>query len=108
MVPEGSVDIQVYLFDLCGEGMSLLLHFLEDKEKDKVMDWKLQKEPSQIFKKWQRLQSSDLIFSFVVLFDFLDVQQQSPGLTSELQRDAFVHTFHQLNTHAKEPQKDSN
>lgn len=38
VVPEGSVDIQVYLFDLCGEGMSLLLHFLEDKEKDKVMD----------------------------------------------------------------------
>lgn len=57
--------------------------------------------------KWHRLQSSDLIFSFVVLLDFLDVQQQSPGLTSELQRDAFIHTFHQLHTHVKEPQKDT-
>lgn len=38
VVPEGSVDIQVYLFDLCWEGTSLELHFLE--EKDKETSWK--------------------------------------------------------------------
>lgn len=30
VVPEGSVDVQVNLFDLSGEATSLLLHFLED------------------------------------------------------------------------------
>lgn len=33
VVPEGSVDVQVNLFDLGGEATSLLLHFLEDKFK---------------------------------------------------------------------------
>lgn len=33
VVPEGSVDIQVNLFDLSGEATSLLLHFLEDRLK---------------------------------------------------------------------------
>lgn len=46
VVPEGSVDVQVYLFYLCWEGASLLLHFLEDKEK--VMAWKHQKQLSRI------------------------------------------------------------
>lgn len=34
VVPEGSVDIQVNLFDLGGEATSLLLHFLEDRQKN--------------------------------------------------------------------------
>lgn len=38
VVPEGSVDIQVYLFDLRREATSLELHFLE--EKDKETCWK--------------------------------------------------------------------
>lgn len=37
VVPEGSVDVQVYLFDLCGESTSLLLHFLEDRKRTNVL-----------------------------------------------------------------------
>lgn len=33
VVPEGSVDIQVYLLDLCGEATSLLLHFLGNENR---------------------------------------------------------------------------
>lgn len=35
VVPEGSVDVQVNLFDLSGEVTSLFLHFLEDSKKKK-------------------------------------------------------------------------
>lgn len=33
VVPEGSVDVQIYLLDLSGEAASLLLHFLGDRKK---------------------------------------------------------------------------
>ena len=37
-----------------------------------------------------------LVFSVVLFFDFLNVQKQGPGLASQLQRDAFIHTLQQL------------
>lgn len=85
--------------------------FIFWKEKDKETCWKSPKTSPTLHSGWHHLPSSHLVFSFVVLFDFLDVEQQSPGLASELQRDAFIHTLRQLNTHthtrAKEPQKDT-
>lgn len=44
VVPEGSVDVQVNLFDLSGEVTSLFLHFLEDSKKKKISGSPVQNE----------------------------------------------------------------